>query len=69
MPRSGRAFTGRRGRAAAGTQRPRGQATQESATFKRVQQARRHELWRVAHTHDPEVAMRVMLVPSLTRKS
>jgi hypothetical protein len=25
---------------------------EESATFKRVQQARRHELWRVAHPFD-----------------
>lgn len=33
---------------------------EESATFKRVQQARRHELWRVAHPHDPEVAVRLI---------
>jgi hypothetical protein len=34
--------------------------TEESATFKRVQQARRHELWRVAHPFDPDVAVRVI---------
>jgi hypothetical protein len=33
---------------------------EESATFKRVRQARRHELWRVAHPHDPEVAVRLI---------
>ena len=33
---------------------------EESATFKRVQQARRHELWRVAHPFDPAVAVRVI---------
>jgi hypothetical protein len=32
----------------------------ESATFKRVQQARRYELWRVAHPFDPDVAVRVI---------
>ena len=31
-----------------------------SATFKRVRQARRHELWRVAHPFDPEVAVRII---------
>ena len=33
---------------------------EESATFKRVRQARRHELWRVAHPFDPDVAVRVI---------
>ena len=33
---------------------------EESATFKRVRQARHHELWRVAHPYDPEVAVRVI---------
>lgn len=33
---------------------------EESATFKRVQQARRHELWRVAHPFDPAVAVRII---------
>ena len=33
---------------------------EESATFKRVRQARRHELWRVAHPFDPEVSVRVI---------
>jgi hypothetical protein len=32
----------------------------ESATFKRVRQARRHELWRVAHPFRPAVAVRVI---------
>ncbi len=34
--------------------------TEESATFKRVRQARRHELWRVAHPFDPDVAVRII---------
>lgn len=33
---------------------------EESATFKRVQQARRHELWRVAHPFNPDVAVRLI---------
>jgi hypothetical protein len=33
---------------------------EESATFKRVRQARRHELWRVAHPFDPAVAARII---------
>lgn len=33
---------------------------EESATFKRVRQARRHELWRVAHPFDPDVAVRII---------
>ena len=33
---------------------------QESATFKRVRQARRHELWRVSHPFDPDVAVRII---------
>jgi hypothetical protein len=32
----------------------------ESATFKRVRQARRHELWREAHPFDAEVAVRII---------
>jgi hypothetical protein len=34
---------------------------EESATFKRVRQARRHELWRVAHPFDPDVAVRIVV--------
>ena len=34
--------------------------TEESATFKRVRQARRHELWRVAHPFDPDFAVRII---------
>ena len=30
------------------------------ATFKQVRQARRHELWRVAHPFDPAVAVRII---------
>ena len=37
-----------------------GKPDEESATFKRVRQARRHELWRVAHPFDPEVAVRII---------
>ena len=33
---------------------------QETATFKLVRQARRHELWRVAHPFDPDVAGRII---------
>lgn len=32
----------------------------ESATYKRVRQARRHELWRVAHPFDERVAVRII---------
>ena len=35
-------------------------ADEESATFKRVQQARRHGLCRVAHPFDPAVAVRII---------
>jgi len=34
---------------------------QESATFKRVRQSRRRELWRVAHPFDPDVAVRIIV--------
>jgi hypothetical protein len=34
--------------------------TLESATLKRVRQATRHEIWRVAHPYDPAVAVRVL---------
>lgn len=37
-----------------------GKPCEESATFKRVRQARRHELWRVAHPFDPDHAVRVI---------
>lgn len=33
----------------------------ESATFKRVRQARRHEMWRVAHPYDADVAARIIV--------
>jgi hypothetical protein len=32
----------------------------ESATFKRVRQARRHELWRVGHPFDEQTAIRII---------
>ena len=35
--------------------------TEESATFKRVRQARRHELWRLAHPFHPDVAIRIIV--------
>jgi hypothetical protein len=31
-----------------------------SATYKRVRQARRHELWRVGHPFDERVAVRII---------
>jgi hypothetical protein len=33
---------------------------EETATLRRVRQARRHELWRVAHPFDPAVAVRII---------
>jgi hypothetical protein len=33
----------------------------EGATLKRVRQARRHDLWRVAHPFHPDVAVRVIV--------
>jgi hypothetical protein len=33
---------------------------EESPTFKRIRQARRHELWRVAHPYDPDIAVRII---------
>ena len=33
----------------------------ESATFKRVRQSRRHDLWRVAHPFHPDVAVRLIM--------
>ncbi len=33
----------------------------ESRTFKRVRQARRYELWRVAHPHSPVIAVRIIV--------
>lgn len=38
-----------------------GPPTQESATFKRVRQARRHPLWRLAHPFDPDTAIRIIV--------
>ena len=38
----------------------RAKPVEESATFKRVRQARRHEIWRVAHPFDPHVAVRIL---------
>ncbi|WP_239331799.1 hypothetical protein [Frankia sp. CiP3] len=32
----------------------------DSATFKRIRQARRHELWRVSHPFDKQVAVRIV---------
>lgn len=34
---------------------------QESPRFKRVRQARRHELWRVAHRYNPRVSVRIIV--------
>lgn len=35
--------------------------TEETATLKRVRQAMRHEIWRVARPFDPAVAVRVLV--------
>lgn len=32
----------------------------ETATLKRVRQAKRHEIWRLAHPFDPDVAIRIL---------
>jgi len=41
---------------------------EESPTFKRVRQARRHELWRVAHPYAPDVAVRIICwIPPTTK--
>lgn len=34
---------------------------EETATLKRVRQARRHELWRLAHPFHPDVAIRIVV--------
>ena len=34
--------------------------TEETATLKRVRQARRHDVWRLAHRFDPDVAIRIL---------
>jgi hypothetical protein len=35
--------------------------TEETATLKRVRKARRHELWRLAHPFDPDVAIGIIV--------
>lgn len=35
--------------------------TQETPTLKRVQQARRHPLWRLAHPYDRDTAVRIIV--------
>jgi hypothetical protein len=45
---------------AAGPRRPPERPAGESATFKRVRQARRHELWPVAHPFRAGVAVRLI---------
>jgi len=37
-----------------------GEPTEESATFKRVRQARRHRLWRISHPYEPDIAIRIL---------
>lgn len=37
-----------------------GEPAEESATFKRVRQAKRHRLWRVAHPYEPDIAIRIV---------
>jgi hypothetical protein len=36
------------------------EAPEETATLKRVRQARNHAIWRVAHPYDPAVAIRIL---------
>jgi hypothetical protein len=36
------------------------QPKEDSATLKRVRQAKRYELWRLAHPFDPAVAIRIL---------
>jgi hypothetical protein len=37
-----------------------GRPTEETATLKRVRQAKRYEVWRLAHPYDPDVAVRIL---------
>lgn len=37
-----------------------GEVTEESPTFKRVRQARRHPLWRIAHPYEEGIAVRII---------
>ena len=37
-----------------------GEPTEETATFKRVRQARRHRLWRISHPYEPDIAVRIL---------
>lgn len=37
-----------------------GEPTEESATCKRVRQAKRHRLWRIAHPYEPDIAVRII---------
>jgi hypothetical protein len=46
---------------ARGVAGPAGPPRQETATLKRVRQARRHEPWRLAHPYHPDVAVRIIV--------
>lgn len=37
-----------------------GEPETETATFKRVRQAKRHRLWRIAHPYEPDIAVRII---------
>lgn len=37
-----------------------GEPDTETATFKRVRQAKRHRLWRVSHPYEPDIAIRII---------
>ena len=37
-----------------------GEPVAETATFKRVRQAKRHRLWRIAHPYEPDIAIRIL---------
>lgn len=38
-----------------------GEPRQDTPTFKRVRQARRHRLWRVAHPYEQDIAIRIIV--------
>ena len=37
-----------------------GEPAGETATYKRVRQAKRHRLWRISHPYEPDIAVRIL---------
>src|SRR4051812_9288707 len=37
-----------------------GEPASETATLKRVSQAKRHRLWRISHPYEPDIAVRII---------